>query len=74
MKKARKIHLRDIADLEAKNFDTEFQLDFYDFKKKMHVVLHLPQWWIKYIAENLWNVIKEEQQELDKIKDSMRLE
>ncbi|KKM82216.1 hypothetical protein LCGC14_1321820 [marine sediment metagenome] len=74
MKKPRKIHLRDVVDLEAKNFNKEFQLDFYDHKKKLHVVLHLPQWWIKYIAKDLWSVIEDEQEELNKIKDSMRLE
>lgn len=74
MKKKRKIHLRDIVNLESKNFNTEFQLEFFDYKKNLDVILHLPQWWIKWIAENLWNVIKDEQRELDKIKDSMRLE
>ena len=73
MKKKRKIHLNDICDLESGNFDKEFQLKFFDYKKNLDVVLHLPHWWIKYIAENLWNVIKDEQRELDKIKDSMRL-
>ena len=71
MGKIRTIHLSDVGDLETKNFDAEMQLDFYDHKKKLHVVIHLPQWWIKHIAQHLWAVIKDEQQELDKIKDSM---
>jgi len=71
MKKSRNIHLRDVCDLEAKNFDTEFQLDFFDYQKNLNVVVHLPRWWIKVIASQLWLVIKDEQQELDKIKDSM---
>uniref|UniRef100_A0A6M3KDA2 Uncharacterized protein n=1 Tax=viral metagenome TaxID=1070528 RepID=A0A6M3KDA2_9ZZZZ len=68
------IHLRDVVDLESTNFDKEMQLDFYDHKKKLHVILHLPQWWIKYIAKELWGVIRAEEYELDKLKDSLRLE
>ena len=74
MKKKRKMHLNGIVDLNSYNYDKEFQLEFFDYKKNLDVILHLPHWWIKCIAENLWNVIKDEQQELDKIKDSMRLE
>lgn len=73
MKGKRKIHLNDVVDLESNNYEKEFQLKFFDYKKNLDVVLHLPKWWIKCIAEQLWNVIKDEQQELDKIKDSMRL-
>jgi len=73
MKKSRTIHLKDVSDLWSNNFEKEMQLDFYDNKKNLHIVLHLPRWWIKYIAESLWDVIKDEQQGLDKIKDSMKL-
>ena len=71
MKKSRKIHLKNVCDLESINFGGEFQFNFFDYKKNLNIILHLPRWWIKIIAEKSWDIIKDEQKELDVIKDSM---
>ena len=70
----RRIHLTNLCDCDSANFDKEFQLKFRDYKKDLEVVLHLPHWWIKVIAENLWYVIHDEEKKLVEIKDSMQLE
>jgi len=57
--------------LESINFEGEFRFNFFDYKKNMNVILYLPRWWIKIIAEKSWDIIKDEQKELDVIKDSM---
>lgn len=57
-------------DCRAVNIsDGKFTLIFDDHNKKIKI--NLENWWIRYIAEELHKVIKENQEKLDDLKRSM---
>lgn len=62
--------------VDASNFENEFVLQFIGTASKKSkldriIKIHMPRWYIKLIAEELWKIIKEEQSELSQIENSM---
>lgn len=69
--KQRTILLNDVNDIEIANHQGKFTWVFHDYKKNMDVKIKLDRWWIKVLAENLWEVVEDEQRELDKLCGSL---
>lgn len=74
MKKLRKIHLNDVGDVNVRSHSHGFNLEFYDFKKRLTIVLHLERWWVRFIAKCLWTVVDFEQTEVNHLSNSLKNE
>lgn len=70
--KKRTILLNDVIDSEITNHQGSFTWTFNDYKKNVSVRIKLERWWINHLAENLWDVINDEEKELDKLRGSMK--
>ena len=70
-KKQRTILLNDVNDTDITNHQGEFTWTFHDYKKNLSVKIKLERWWIMLLAENLWEVLQDEESELTKLHKAM---
>ena len=72
---ARTINVKNVYELEVnQEEDGRFCLRFSynaSSRDEKKINIHLERWWIKPIAQQLWNYIKKDQTALDMIKKSM---
>ena len=71
-KKRRTILLNDVNDTDITNHQGKFTWVFHDYKKNLDLKIKLDRWWISYLAENLWEVIKDEENELAKLMQDLK--
>jgi len=64
--------LRDIAEIQTTNHEGTFTLRLEDYTRNIGIRAVLPRWFISYIAERLWDVINQEEQELAKLKAKLK--
>ena len=68
----RTVHVREPYHVEAGSVsidDGRFTLTFHD--KACTTVVHLQPWWVQYIAQQLWKIIREQEKELALQKSAM---
>jgi len=70
-KKQRTILLNDVNDTSIANHQGKFTWVFHDYKKNLDVKIKLDRWWIMLLAENLWEVLQDEENELAKLRKAM---
>lgn len=71
-KKRRTILLNDVNDTDIINIQGEFIWTFHDYHKNIDVKIKLERWWIKFLSENLWAVIRDEESELIKLEQALK--
>lgn len=68
--KQKTINIKNIYHCEAEGSDSgNFTLIFLNDKYK--VQLHFDRWWIVLIVRMLWKIIKREEKEIERLRDSM---
>jgi len=72
MTKPRKIYLKNVNVSEITNHEGKFSWSFKDYEKNLTVVLELDRWWINFLADDLWKVMTDEQNAIDKLKKHMK--
>lgn len=71
-KEARNIILGDVNNTSIINHQGSFTWTFHDYKKNLNVKIKLDRLWIRFLAEDLWEVINDEHQELSKVEQALK--
>jgi len=71
-KKQRTILLNNVNDTTITNHQGDFTWTFHDYHKNLDVKIKLERWWISFLAENLWDVLREEEEEIAKLGEALK--